>query len=81
MQPLSEFATGARVIKPDARPFDFAFKRTGTVCREIVDGRPCIGVLWDSGYTWDAGETGIFEYPPDWCSFEPAPRDSVPARA
>jgi hypothetical protein len=45
--PLEYIADDARVSKPDAQPVDFAFGRVGTVIREQVDGRMCLGVLWD----------------------------------
>lgn len=56
--PLEEFEDNARVLKPGAKPIDFAFGRVGTVVRENVDGRICLGVLWD-------GATSVFEYPGD----------------
>ena len=59
-RPLCDFETGARVRKPSAIPlFDFAFGRTGTVCRDAVDGRTCVGVMWD-------GANRIYEYPDDY---------------
>ncbi len=64
MPALAEFETGARVRKPSAIQFDFAFGRIGTVHRDVVDGRPCVGVLWDGG-------SDIFAYPEDW-EFEAA---------
>lgn len=54
-EPLKTFETGARVTKPSAIIFDFAFQRIGTVCRE--DSR--IGVVWD-------GSPNVFEYPPEY---------------
>lgn len=54
LAPLEQFETGARVSKPSATPFDFAFRRVGVVCRE--DGH--LGVGWE-------GSSRIYEYPPD----------------
>lgn len=65
MKFLNEFPSGARVFKADAICFDFAFNRIGTVYRENVDGRECIGVLWDGG-------NSIVEYPEGWPGFESA---------
>lgn len=56
--PLEHFEDDARVLKPNATRMDFAFDRIGTVIREKVDGRVCLGVLWD-------GATSVFEYPGD----------------
>lgn len=71
--PLSEFASGSRVIKPDAIRFDFAFQRIGTVCREVVDGHACIGVMWD-------GAGSIFQYPGEYLFTESAePISGIPA--
>lgn len=57
-EPLAFFESGARVTRPDARPVDYAYARTGTVVREEVDGAWLLGVVWDG---WGAA----VEYPPD----------------
>ncbi len=49
LKAISDFAPGARVTKPSARPFDFAYGRMGTIHRELfADG-------WNSGVLWDGG--------------------------
>lgn len=67
-QPLEQFQDGARVTKPDAKHVDFAFGRVGTVIRERVDGRLCLGVLWD-------GAGRVFEYPGEILFDFAMPRD------
>ncbi|GEM_PF-6380759 len=67
--PLRSFATGARVTKPSAIPFDFAYGRTGTVVRESVTDeevrdKDCLGVVWD-------GSNRAYEYSPE-TEFAPA---------
>ncbi len=59
---LHDFPDGARVVKTTAIRFDFAYGRTGTVHREVVEGKRCVGVLWD-------GENRIFEYSEDCGGF------------
>jgi hypothetical protein len=61
---LSSFADGARVRKPDAIWLDFAYQRTGTVCRKLWGGDVCVGVRWDGGNL-------IYEYSGD-CLFAAA---------
>jgi hypothetical protein len=62
---LQSIPTGARVRKPSAIPFDFAFGREGTVVREYVDGRLHEGVCWDGSdsYLQYAGDTILVECP------------------
>jgi hypothetical protein len=65
VRPLATFETGARVAKPSAKPFDFAYGRAGAVCR---DG-DLIGVLYD-------GAQMVIQYSDD-TEFAPAPSHSV----
>jgi len=60
VKPLCDFETGARVTKPSAVIFDFAYGRAGKVCR---DGG-MVGVQWDGG-------NAIYEYPGE-TEFAPA---------
>jgi hypothetical protein len=55
---LRDIPTGARVSKPDAIPFDFAYQRKGTVIRETFEGQQLSGVRFDGGRV-------VVEYPDD----------------
>jgi hypothetical protein len=69
---LSTFLSGSRVRKPDAKFVDFAYLRTGTVVREMVDGKLHLGVVWD-------GDHHAFEYPGDYV-FEAEPLNAAGLR-
>lgn len=59
MIPIGELRTGARVRKENALRIDYAYNKTGTVCRTTdAGGREMVGVHWDGGQT-------IIAYPPE----------------
>jgi hypothetical protein len=72
-KPLESFENGSRVIKPNAIPQDFAFRRVGEVVRETVDGKDLIGVRWYGSHLY-------FEYGPDTLFASAEPLYAAPGR-
>jgi|HubBroStandDraft_1064217.scaffolds.fasta_scaffold00168_35 hypothetical protein len=62
MPELQDLPDGARVVKPNAIVFDFAWGKVGTIVSEEVDGRCMRGVVWDGGErAYEYGEDTVLE--------------------